>query len=251
VNVDRMVFHDGDLVTGRGELVVDGGGCWLDLRRARVLTPPPGTPCRSLYSVRLVGADVTAVPTEHADGGVVPGHITIVGIWRDGVIEVRSQSPLGPGRRATPAWTTPPCPPPAGGWPRGARDANIILDLDALRAGGTMVTVTTFRPGREQAVLVVAAEDPAAAEAILRPQLADRLCVVRSHWTRAEMDAVLAHLRSHSEEWAVSSYGESASESGQPVITVTLVRVTPGIAEWLATIDDGMLDLAPSLLPAA
>jgi len=52
---------------------------------------------------------------------------------------------------------------------------------------GAVVAVTVFRPDPGQEVLVVAAADPAAAEAWLRPRLGKRLCVVASKWTTPEL----------------------------------------------------------------
>lgn len=63
-------------------------------------------------------------------------------------------------------------------------------------------------------VLVVAAADPDAVEAQLRPQLGDLLCVVTSRWTKAELDAVRAHLHAHWEQWNLYGLGPSNGEDG-------------------------------------
>jgi hypothetical protein len=51
--------------------------------------------------------------------------------------------------------------------------------------------------------------------------------------------------------WKVDAVGSGAmSDSGQPMVNAMLVRVTPAIAEWAETIDDDLLTLEPSIVPA-
>jgi hypothetical protein len=78
---------------------------------------------------------------------------------------------------------------------------------------------------------VVAAADTEAVEALLRPQLGGLLCVVASRWTRAEFDAVRAHLDERWEQWNLYELGETSSEDGQAHIDAKLTRVLPEIAE--------------------
>jgi hypothetical protein len=116
---------------------------------------------------------------------------TVTGVWRDDAIEVGSVA-AGPGPSLGPArrLSTPPCAPPVGGWPRGPVDENLRFDVGELLTSGAAVCVGTFRPGRDQAVLVAALTDICAVESALRPQLDWRLCIVQSRWTRAQVDAV-------------------------------------------------------------
>src|SRR6266568_3794381 len=98
-----------------------------------------------------------------------------------------------------PRWDTPPCPPPAGGWPhldwgRGTRGRgvhNLDYDLGDLADTGAAVAVTTFRPSEDQAVLVVAAADRDAVEARLRPQLG-RVLPDIADWAASLPDGILA-----------------------------------------------------------
>jgi hypothetical protein len=244
-----MVFEVDDRITGWGRLVADADGEWLDLARFHDLVRRSGPAPRSARSVRLIGADFDAVPTEFGPENAVPGHATITGIWLGEAIEVQSQSPAGPPPRALPNWTTPPCPPPAGGWPRGTRDENLVFDLGDLPTSGAAVTAGTFRPSPEQAVLVVAASDIDAVKTVLQPQLPERLCVVPSRWTRAQLDEVRARFHDHWDDWALDSCGEPADEHGQPFIEVHLVRVTAELADWADTLPDGLLKLVPLLTP--
>jgi len=135
-------------------------------------------------------------------------------------------------------------------WGRGTRGRgvhNLDYDLGDLADTGAAVAVTTFRPSEDQAVLVVAAADRDAVEARLRPQLGDLLCVVTSRWIKAELDAVRAHLHAHWENWNLYQLGPSNGEDGQACMTAQLTRVLPDIADWAASLPDGILALEPWL----
>ncbi|MEU4217456.1 hypothetical protein [Actinoplanes sp. NPDC026623] len=148
-----------------------------------------------------------------------------------------------------PEWTTPPCPPPTGVWPRTGRDENLDFDRLALEDSGAAVTAVTFRPSPYQAVLVVAAADIDAVEKMLRPQLPDQFCVVASRWTRGQLDDVRAHLMQHWQDWTLESVGEAIDEHGQARVEVELLRVTGDLAQWAATLPDDLLRLVPFLVP--
>ena len=243
----RLVFEVGDRVTGSGELVADADGVWLDLARFFPLGPPGGSRPRSRQSVRLIGADAALAA---ASPGIDPAWpVTVIGVWRGDAIEVGSLSPAAPAPDRADRWTTPPCPPPAGGWPRGERDENLDFDRLAVENSGAAVTVVTFRPGPDQAVLVVAAEDVDAVEQLLRPQLPDRFCVVASRWTRDQLDTARAQLMRHWHDWTLESAGEDIDEHAQACVEVELLRVTDDLAQWAETLPDDMLLLAPSLVP--
>jgi hypothetical protein len=124
-----------------------------------------------------------------------------------------------------------------------ARYAGLDYDPGDLRETGAAVATTTFRPSEDQAVLVVAAADPEAVEAHLRPQLGQLLCVIPSNWTRAELEAVSAHLLAHHDDWNLYSWGDTSSEDGHALITARLTRILPEIATWAATLPAGILRL--------
>jgi hypothetical protein len=100
-----LVFGVGDQVRAWGRFVTDPAGDWLDLARVHFGIKPPGW--KSEWSIRLIGADAEAVPTDFA-ANRVPGHISVVGTWRDESIEVGAQSPEIPAREPIPDWTDPP-----------------------------------------------------------------------------------------------------------------------------------------------
>lgn len=132
-----------------------------------------------------------------------------------------------------------------------AQYVGVDYDLGDLQETGAAVIVTTFRPSEDQAVLVVAAADPEAVEAHLRPQLGPLLCVIPSRWTRAELEAVRAHLHAHHEEWNLYKWGGyTSTEHGQAKITASLTRILPEVAAWADSLLTGILDLEPWLTPA-
>ena len=202
----------------------------------------------------IVGADFSRVSDRREGGGLLEGWATLRGIWSSGRLSVDRQDRRGPpDRDEFPDWVVPPCPPPAGGWPRSGRrfGDNLDFDIGDLKETGAAVAVTTFRPGPQQLVLVVAASDPDAVEAWRRPQLGQGLCVVASLWTREELRAVREHLLGHWDEWGVYGAGEINDDEGQPCVVARLARLLPEIAGWAAPLPDGILQLNPWLAPAA
>jgi hypothetical protein len=249
MNAGSMVFGRGDRVAGWGRLVADADGDWLDL--ARTATPEffGEIRPRSRRSVRLVGADFSAIPTEFGPNNAIPGTATVTGIWLEDSIQVQSQSPDGPRHEDSPVFRSPPCQPPPGGWPHVEPDENLEYDLGDLENSGAAVTIAMFRPSPSQAVLVIGASDVRTVEAALRPQLPDRLCVVPSRWTRAELDDVISHLRSRWQDWAIDRINQHIDEHAQPSIEGELLRVTAEVADWANTLPGSLLRLVPSLVP--
>jgi hypothetical protein len=76
----------------------------------------------------------------------------------------------------------------------GGTNDNIRVPSDVL-ATLTVTSLAVFRPSAHQAVLVVAVEEPEHAEAVLRPICGDRLCVVRSRWTKEQLDGASQRLQ--------------------------------------------------------
>jgi hypothetical protein len=265
-----LIIREGDRVTASGRVVRNETGDWFEppvpvaatwSRFRRVRPAWPG-------SVRIVGADFGAELTGRFErDGAVEGYATVTGIWAADRLQAERQDLHVPRHRKIPNWTVPPCPPPEGGWAHqtwvygikevqtGERPAaqyvGLDYDLGDLWETGAAVVVTTFRPSEDQAVLVVAAADPEAVEARLRPQLGQLLCIVPSKWTRAELEAVRAHLHAHHEDWNLYMYGGyTSTEDGQAKITAHLTRMLPEAAAWAANLPAGILDLEPWLTRA-
>lgn len=255
MRIDRLVFEPGDRVTGWGWVREAEGGIWFDPPQAVPLIFGQPLPL-SRDAVRLEGADPGVVATDFGADGSIPGWATVTGIWRGDRIAVETQSPVPPASRrptAGPWLTRPPCPPPAGGWPvgvNGRKAENLTFDCGDLLATGAAVASAQFRPGPDQMVIVVAAADERAVERWLRPQLGPQLCVVKSRWTRGQLDAVTATLREKQEAWTANTFGESVGDDGQAYVTTTVLRVTADMADWVTALPDGLLRVSPLLVPA-
>jgi len=254
VSVDHLLFDAGDRVTGWGELRLRGDEVWLDPPHPVLCIGTPGPLSMSQYAVRLHGADVSVAVSRPGADGAATRWATVTGVWLGSAIRVEEQSPEPPPQRPEPTWTRPPCPPPVGGWPvrrvEGDFD-DLEFDLGDLQETGAAVSVTIFRPGAGQTVLVVAATDEAAVERRLRPQLGARLCVIRSRWTKSEVEQVTSVLLRQMDEWTLMTFGEGADDDGQLVVRAQLFRVRPDMARWAAGVPDGLLEVSPALAPAA
>jgi hypothetical protein len=255
MDFDSLVLRDGDRITATGLLIRNDEGDWLQPHLPFAAPEPRERPVGlvSRGAVRITGADFAILASRREEAGVVDGSATISGAWsRDQILVDQQTLPQARPREAwVSPWVNPPCPPPSGGWPPVTRRGDISLDFDLgdLEDTGAAVSVTLFRPGDNQAVLVVAAGDQAAVEAHLRPQLGDLLCVVPSRWTKAQLDEIRDHLSDRSEQWALLQWGPRSDEVGQANITAGLARVLPEIAAWANALPDGILVLEPWLAP--
>ncbi len=251
--LEHLVIRDGDRVAATGRLVRDSRGDWfqpslpigLPGGLERTVTPA------GRFAIRVVGADLDLVENRFEKAGAIEGWAAVEGLWSGEQLEVDRQSRPSPEPPWSLPWRTPPCPPPAGGWPKVTPRGDIVLEYDIgdLRDTAAAVAVTMFRPADDAAVLVVAASDEAAVEARLRPQLGDLLCVVPSRWTKAELDRVLGYLHERHEQWDLYQCGPHVAGDGQPCVSARLVRVLPEIAAWAASLPAGILVLEPWLVP--
>ena len=185
-------MREGDRVAATGRLVRNDLGDWFE--PALWIAEPGGLErrVRPVWqgAVRVAGGDFDAVAGRFEKDGLAEGWAAVTGTWFGEQLRVERQdapvrTPVAPAR-----WVTPPCPPPPDGWPATERRGDIELsyDLGDLADTGAATAITLFHPGKNQAVLVVAAADLAAVEARLRPQLGTSLCVVPSRWTKDQLE---------------------------------------------------------------
>jgi hypothetical protein len=251
--ISDLVLREGDGLRASGRVVTDGETVWFEPPLAVPLVwrrpgnePAPGP---SGFGVPVLGVDLANLDDRRATSGVVEGWATLTGTWRrDHLMVERQESRGGRTDRAATRWRRPPCPPPPGGWPEGGTNENIHVPSDVL-ATIKITSVAVFRPSARQTVLVVAAEEPEHAETVLRPICGERLCVVRSRWTKEQLDNAGQRLRVEMRAWLIYGTGQSVSEDGQGVLTVTLTRVLPSFAQWADTMADGLLAVTPWLAP--
>lgn len=248
MDVDALVVREGDRVVAAGRLVRNSQGDWFEPARWITGLERQVRPV-SQGAVRVVGVDFRAVSGRFERDGAVEGWALVTGTWSGGQLEVAQQDDPPPLPDPQARWVTPPCPPPPGGWPvvipRG--DIHLYYDLGGLLETGAAVAVTLFRPGENQAVLVVAASDVAAVETQLRPQLGELLCIVPSRWTKPELDAVRGYLDAHRQQWNLLQWGPRNTADGQTQVAAQLVRVLPEIADWAASLPEGIVLLEPWL----
>lgn len=252
MNADAMVLTKGDRIRAWGRLVQTG---------TRVtFNPPlathdvgyrdgPPAPEHTTFAIAIDGAEFDAVTDFYERDGAREGWATVIGTWLGASIRVDTQESERfdpPEPRAYSKWIEPPCPPPVGGWPATGK---IDADVGDLKQTGAVVRVVVFRPTENSRVLVVVANDRAAAEARLRPQLGDSLCIVDSRWTRPQLDDVQEHLHTHWRDWQLHALMERAASDGQPYVDARLSTVTPDIAEWARQLPDGLAVLNPWLQP--
>jgi hypothetical protein len=257
MDVEALVVRDGDRVSASGRLVRNQDGDWfepaLPFRLPLRVERQVAAPWRG--AVRITGASFDDLTNRFERDGAVEGYAAVTGIWSHDQFRATRQVTPEPIPDGGPRWETPPCPPPAGGWPHldwsrgtwGRGEHNLDYELGDLIDTGAAVAVTTFRPSEDQAVLVIAAADRDAVEAQLRPQLGDLLCVVTSRWTKAEVDSVRAHLDAHWDEWNLYQLGPSNDEDGQTHMAASLTRTLPEIADWAASLPSGIVALEPWL----
>ena len=254
MTVRSLVLRHGDAVSGHGRLVHTPAGDWFD--------PPlpvdaigyaggPPAPQPSVFAIPVEGADFEQVRARYERDGCIEGYATIGGYWLDDRIQITHQDIAIAERDGwPPQWSEPPCPAPPGGWPNvDSYSHNLAFDIGGLQDSGAAVSVVTFRPSEEQAVLVVAATDIGVVETHLRPQLGDALCVVSSRWTKQQLDEAQRHLTRMSDPWQLYAWGPRVDEQAQSTMHAALVRVTDEIADWVEMQPEGLVTPTPCLAP--
>jgi hypothetical protein len=209
---------------------------------------PPGW--RSGYSVRLVGFDPSAVPTEWGSPDEpVPGWARVTGVWQDDTITVTAQTTFSNSGGRLRSFV-PPCQPPAGGWDLD-ESVNEIPELEWLRSSGAVLGDQWLREPGGARVLIVAATDVDAVTGVLGSLLPRRVCVVASRFGAAHVREVRSVFAARAREWGFEFWSSgSLDEAGQPYAHASLLRVTDQLASWVDTLPEGLITLAPSITPA-
>lgn len=236
----RLVVRGGDRVAATGRVVHMADGVWLDLARISDLVFRPG-PWRSERSVWLVGADL---PPERT---APPFRTRVVGVWHDDVIGLESWSAAPAPRPQGPLLALPA---PPGGWDTSTDDHH-IEDAAQLRDSGLIVRESWLRTPEGALVLRVAAADPDAVEIVLGPRLPGRLCVVRSRYSKAQVDDVESMVDRHAQDWGFEHWSTGNLDPWcQPHADASLTRVGDDLAAWADTLPEGLLTLDPAIVPA-
>ena len=256
MDVTALVLDDGDRVTAWGRLIQDHAGTWFEppLPKTLIMIQDPPVAAHWPGAVPVSGAAMQNVEDFRQRKGLTEGWATLSGIWSASQLQVDRQDPVRDAEvdlsEEFPDWRVPPGVPPDGGWPRWPDDEHRLeYNIGDLTDTGAAVGVTVFRPGRRQDVLVVAASDPDAVDAWLRPQLGARLCVVPTRWTRSELRTVREQISARWDDWHVYGAGEINASDGQPFVTVNLARILPEVAVWATPLQDGIVTLRPWIAP--
>jgi hypothetical protein len=248
-----MVLTEGITASACGRVVSADDATWFEppLPVARPLFAPGHEPAPkpSGLGIGVESVDLNRLDRRQSTDGAVEGWACLSGTFRDGTLVVADQWCGGEGaRRSTPQWSVPPCDSPPGGWPVGEADTNLEIAEDLV--GAEVVAVTMFRPSSRQIVAVMASDDPALTRRRLGGALGDRLCVVQSKWSGDQVRNVRGALDTNHDAWLLYSCGATASADGQRQLTVKVVHVTSGFAEFAATVPEGLLIVEPWLTPA-
>ncbi|KAB2344292.1 hypothetical protein [Actinomadura rudentiformis] len=252
MDIQGLILRPGDRVRASGRVVSVGKSvaAWFE---------PPGFVAMPAFrpghepvlapghtGVRVTGVDLGRLERRRAKDGLVEGHATLTGTWRDTYLQADRQGPATQHARQSRRWRRPPCPPPAGGWPRG--DGPLCgLPPDQWHALG-ITSMAIFRPAPGQALVVVAAEHPQQVRQALVPKYGVRLCVVRSRWTHQQIETVTQQLSTSMRPWLIYQCGlAGAQDDGQPLLCADVVQVLPAFANWATTIPDGLLRITPWL----
>jgi hypothetical protein len=119
---------------------------------------------------------------------------------------------------------------------------------------GSVVMLAELRPSATQVLAyVLTTRDPASIIAALRPTYGARLCVTRSHFTRAQIDAACAPLQALERTFTSGIFASGCNDLGtnaQPVDEFDLMFVDQRIASLAAAQPPGLIKLEPFVVPS-
>jgi hypothetical protein len=253
MDLSGLIVREGAVARATGRVLEVEGEVWFERPEPVPLVWPPRPPRPGRFAVRAHGVDLDRLDRrqQHATG--IEGWTTLTGTWQSQRLRVRTQTSWQPPDSRRGRRTDPPCAPPPQGWPRNGEHGNPMPSAppDDEWEALSIMQVAWFHPAGAGPVLVVSAEDPARVERLLRPEFGAALCVVPSRYTRQQIEGVARRLRveGESRRWLISMHGSGVGGDGQPRLTVELARVVPAMAEWAATVPDGLLAVDVWLAP--
>jgi hypothetical protein len=218
------------------------------------------------------GVDLTALEHRREKDGAVEGYASLTGTYRGGTLVVEQQARPAPPSSGDEDHDAPPCEAPEGGWPRDPSilrgpgyepegDANMMAEQPAMdrysaEHPGDVVTIALLRPFPDSVLMGVSAVDDAAAaraEEALRPMYGERLCVVVSRFTRAQVTAAQQAIPVGGEEGVrlgvMGGAGEGVSDDLQVEVGYDVVMVTEELQRRAEQHPPGLLVLRPWLVP--
>src|SRR5215813_6599478 len=134
MDLEALVVREGDRVAASGRLVRNRDGDWFE--PALPVRLPIGVERRVIApwrgAVRITGVSFDDLINRFEHDGVIEGYAAVTGIWSGDQLQATRQTTTENVPHQYPRWETPPCPPPAGGWPHlewGLADHNLDYDL--------------------------------------------------------------------------------------------------------------------------
>jgi hypothetical protein len=260
---DELLVKPGDKVEVSGRIVAAPGKTpvfCLPLSETLIGYLPgkePAPSCPDDAGVKLNGLKLDQVGGLTTTKGVSVGHATVTGIWRDGTIDVRTQSPtVKPEPSGLPKL---PCAAPAGGWP--SKPSNIssaaVRAFLAAHAAQAYGPVTYYPNGTSRNAPVVmmvgvAHGDIAAFRAAFEKVYTGNLCVTPVLMSNADSDRVRTELETLLSKQHLGVYmsGGADGMTGGPA-PIHLLVYTEQVKAALAPIGLDLLDLQPQVRPVS
>lgn len=198
--------------------------------------------------VRVVGVDFSRLAFRSTVKGVRSGNAYLAGFLGDGTLHVTKQ---GPPRYAndSPDLRRPPCATPSGGW----IDSTVNPPTDAVnqyrsRHRWDLTGDAFFRPTADSVVEVLASTHPARTDRELGPSYPRQLCVIRSRYTKSQVnDALALVMKMNAHRFAIYSFGHSVGPHGQQQIVVSTLMDTPALRAALSSAPAGLIHIDPWL----
>lgn len=251
MDVAGLLLEPGDRCSAFGRYVRAGDVVAFEPPLQPAVGYRPGyepAPRPSGLGVAVRGVDESRLLDRRQRDGALEGWVTLGGTWHGDALEVEDQRLDRPAPERGRDRTSPPCDPPAGGWPRGP-SVRLPPEFQALLASGAAVGATVFHPAPGTQVVVVASADGPAVSDLLAPLLGDRLCVVPSRYRRDQVEATRAEIGRHFRAWQLSSCGETSDDEGQVRVTVEVARVLPELVDRARHWPSGLVEVIAWLAP--
>lgn len=257
---DELLVKPGDKVQVNGRIIAVPGKtpvfCAPIAETAIGYLPgkEPAPSCSADVAVKLNGLKLDQITGLKTIKGVRTGSAKVIGIWRDGTIDVQQQStPTTP-----PPFSFPklPCAAPAGGWPsKPANLASAAVKTFLAENAGQVYGPTSYYPNGNSRnapvvmMLGVAHGDVAALRAAFEKVYSGNLCVSPVLMSNADSDRVRTDLDNIilKQDLGVYQFG-GAGTSGGPA-PISLLVYTEQVKAALAPVGLDLLALQPDVRP--
>lgn len=248
----NLVVHDGDAVSGQGEVIAVAGQP-VQFCAPRAM-PAPATIESCPVGVHVTGVNLGRLTHRRSSAGRVTGLAGLAGTYRQGTLKVTVQSSYVAPPATTRTGPQPPCAAPSGGWPTKPVDLAPVQAY-AIDHPAAIVESAILRPAKTEAVaFVLTAGDPAPVRAALAPTLGAALCVARSRYTRTQLDRARAAMQALPRVPALNAVvlgTDALTAGGQPDVPVTVPVVSPALAEATDAQPAGLVRLTAWLSPTS